>query len=77
MFSKPKFQFSSPRSFPGRREHGWGRTVSLRLHLFVSDVNQGNEYFECKKIGSRFSCVAPGMKRFSLDLLRAVKKYAV
>ena len=34
-------------------------------HLFVSDVNQGNEDFECKKVGSKFSCVTPRMERFS------------
>ena len=28
-------------------------------HLFVSDVNQGNGDFGCKKVGSRFFCVAP------------------
>ena len=48
--------------------------MSGRLHLFISDVNQGNQDFECKKVGSRFSCVAPGMEKFSLDLPQAVKK---
>ena len=51
----------------------WGRPVSLRFHLFASDVNHGNKDFECKKVDSRFSFVAPAMKRFSLDLTRAVK----
>ena len=50
-----------------------GGTVSLRFHLFASDVNHGNKDFECKKVDSRFSFVAPEMKRFSLDLTRAVK----
>ena len=51
--------------------------MSLRFHLFVSDVNQGNKDFECKKLGSRFSCLAPYMERFSLDLLKAVEKCAL
>ena len=42
--------------------------MNLRCHLFVSDMNQGNEDFRCKKVGSRFSCVAPRTKRFSLNL---------
>ena len=41
--------------------------MNLRCHLFVSDMNQGNEDFRCKKVGSRFSCVAPRTKRFSLN----------
>ena len=44
--------------------------MSVRFHLFVFDVNQENKYFVCKKVGSRFSCVAPGMERFSLDFPR-------
>ena len=32
--------------------------MNLRFHIFVSDVNQGNEDFECTNTGSRFSCVA-------------------
>ena len=48
--------------------------MSLRFHFFVSDVDPGNEDFMCKRVGSRFCCLAPGMKRFSLDLLQAVKK---
>ena len=51
--------------------------MNLRFHLFVSDVNQGKKDFECKTVSSRFSCVAPGMERLSLDLLRAVKKSAL
>ena len=53
--------------------------VSLRFNLFPfsSDVNQGNKNFECKKVGSRFSSVAPWMESSSLDLLRAVKKCAL
>ena len=47
---------------------GWRQRVNLRCHLFVSDMNQGNEDFRCKKVGSRFSCVAPRTKRFSLNL---------
>ena len=48
--------------------------MSLILHLFVSDVNQGNKDFDCKKVDSRFSCVAPEMvfrkllKRFALKV---------
>ena len=48
--------------------------MSLKFHLFVSVVNQGYEVFEQKKVGSRFSCVSPGIERLSLDLQRAVKK---
>ena len=47
--------------------------MSLRFHLFISDVNQGNKDFECE-VGSRFSCVAPGIEKFPLDLPRTVKK---
>ena len=43
----------------------------------MSDVNQGNEDFDCKKVGSRFSSLAAGMEEFSLDLPRAVKKSAL
>ena len=48
--------------------------MSLRLYLFVSDLDSVNE--DCMPRGwlKRFSCVAPGMERFSLDRLRAVKK---
>ena len=42
--------------------------MSLIFNLFVSDVNQGNKDFPCKKVDSRFSSVAPEMERFSLDL---------
>ena len=48
--------------------------MSLRFHLFVSDVKQENEDFEYKKVDSRFFCIGTEMERFSLDLLRAVKK---
>ena len=48
--------------------------MSLRFHPFISDLNQGNEDFECKKVGSRFSCVAPGMETLAQDLSRAVKR---
>ena len=41
---------------------------------WVSDMNQGNKDFGFKKVGSRFSCVATGTKRFSLALPRAAKK---
>ena len=51
--------------------------MSLRFHLFVSDISQLNEDFDCKKVGSRFSSLAPGMEEFSLDLPRAVKKSAL
>ena len=43
--------------------------MSLRFHLFVSDVDSGNENIMCKRVG-----VSPEMKRFSIDLPRAVKK---
>ena len=45
--------------------------MSLRFYLFASDVKQGNRDFGFKKVGSRFSHVAPGMERFSQNLLRA------
>ena len=48
---------------------GGGHKMSPRFHLFVYDVSQGNEGVGC----SRFSCMATGMERLSLDLLRAVK----
>ena len=48
--------------------------MSLRFHLFVSDISQLNEHFERKKVGSRFSCVALGMERFSLDLPQPIKR---
>ena len=48
--------------------------MGLRFHLFLSDSNQGNEDFGYKKVVSRFSCLAPGMERFSLDLMQVVKK---
>ena len=58
--------------------------MSLRFHLFVSDVDPGNEDFMCKRVGSRFCCLArygkiwaryrPEMERYSLDLPQAVKK---
>ena len=53
---------------------GWWTQVSLRFNLFVSDVNQGNRNFPCKKVDSRFSSVAPEMEMFSLYLPWAVKK---
>ena len=33
--------------------------MSLRFHIFVSDVDPENEDFMCKRVGSRFSCLAP------------------
>ena len=44
---------------------GGGCRASLRFRLFVSDVNQG--------LNSRFSCMATGVERLSLDLSQAVK----
>ena len=32
--------------------------MSLRFHLFVSDVDPGNEDFMCKRVGAKTSCVA-------------------
>ena len=39
-------------------------------------LHQRNEYFRCKKVDSRFSCVAPRMEKFSLDpyILRELLK---
>ena len=48
--------------------------MSLRFHLFVSDVSQGNEDLEWNKVGSRFSCMAPGMERFYFYLSHTIKK---
>ena len=48
--------------------------MSLRFHLFVFDVNRGNKDFVCKKVGSTFFSVTPGMEIFSLDLPRAAEK---
>ena len=52
---------------------GGRHRMSTRFHLFVSNVNQGNE-------GARwiqyFFYVAAGMERLSLDLLRAVENIA-
>ena len=44
--------------------------MSLKLHLFVSDVNQVNEE-GAGGADSRFSCMTAGMERFLLDLLGA------
>ena len=30
-----------------------GRRVSLRLHLFIFDVDPGNEDFMCKRVGAK------------------------
>ena len=48
--------------------------MSLRLHLFVSDVDPENKDFMCKRVGAKISYAAPGMERFSLDLPQVVKK---
>ena len=47
------------------KDGGW-RVSPPMFHFFVSDVNHGNE--------EAFSFVTLWMERFSLDLLRAVKK---
>ena len=44
---------------------GGVRRVNPKIHLFVSDVNQ--------RRSTRFSCVAAGVERLSLDLTQAVK----
>ena len=46
-----------------------GHRMSLRFHLFVSDVNRRNEDFGCNEVDARFSDVVTGMERFSLYLL--------
>ena len=46
--------------------------MSLRFYLIVSDGNQSNRNFECKKVSSRLSCVIQEMESFSLDILQAV-----
>ena len=51
-----------------------GDRMSLRCRLFVSEANQGNYDFWCKKVDSRFFFVAPRMERFSLNFVRAVEK---
>lgn len=55
------------------RFRDWGHRFSVRCHLFVSDINQGNEDFVCKKAGLRFSYVAPGTERFYIDLPESAK----
>ena len=37
-------------------------------------MNQRNEELKYKTVGSRFSCKARGMERFSQDFLRAVRR---
>ena len=63
----------------------------LRMDLIQGCGTQGESkilsfWFWCKSrewrlwvqdLGLRFSCVNPGMERFSLDLPKAVKKYAL
>ena len=48
--------------------------MSLRLHLFVSDVDPENKDLCARGWVQRFSYAAPGMERFSLDLPQVVKK---
>ena len=48
--------------------------MSLRLHLFVSDGDPGNEVLCARGWMQIFSCTVAGMERFSLDFLQAVKK---
>ena len=36
-----------------------GHRESLRLHLFVSDVDPGKEDFKCKNVLQRLSCASP------------------
>ena len=36
-----------------------GRRVSLRLHLFVFDVDPGNEDFRCKRVGAKIFLRGP------------------
>ena len=43
--------------------------MSLRFHLVASEVDSGNEYFMCKRVGTNIR-----YERFSFDLLRVVKK---
>ena len=51
--------------------------MSLRFYLIVSDGNQSNRNFECKKVSSRLSRVTTEMEGFSLDIPQAVKIYAL
>ena len=45
-----------------------------KISFSVSDMNQRNEELGYKKVDSRFSCEAPGMERFSQDLLGTVRR---
>ena len=47
---------------------GGVRRANPKFHLFVSDVNQRRS-----KMGTRFSCMAAGVERLSLELTQAVK----
>ena len=39
-----------------------GRRVSLRFHLFVSDVDPGNEDFMCKRVDAKIFLRSQGWK---------------
>ena len=48
-----------------------GHRMSLRFHLFVSDVNRRNEDFGCNKVDARFSDVVwKGSPYIFCELLR-------
>ena len=60
----------------------WRRGVSPRFHLIVlclvwiKRIWRQSEILLCNensRVSSRFSCVVPGMEKYSLDLPRAVK----
>ena len=48
--------------------------MNVRFFVCVSGINQRNEDFGCKKVGSIFSFVGQRTERLSLDLTRAAEK---
>ena len=51
-----------------------GTQAESKISSFVSDMNQETEEFEYKRVHSRFYIEAPGMERFSQDLLQTVRR---
>ena len=45
-----------------------------KISFFGADVKLGNKDLVQKKVGAKFSGMAAGMEKFSLDLLRDVQK---
>ena len=51
-----------------------GTQAESKISSFVSDMNQRTEEFEYKRVHSGFYIEAPGMERFSQDLLQTVRR---